>query len=89
MSSFGDKLPLDLRYPTERIGEQLGQAVGALLDDEADEAHVRGSDLADGFSRFEVGEVIGLIPVVYRGKGEPLVFADDFDLDDVDEFGNL
>lgn len=36
MSNLGDKLPLDLRYPTERIGQQLGQAIAPMVDDLGD-----------------------------------------------------
>lgn len=40
VSSIGDKLPLDLSQPTERIGEQLGRAIAPMIEDAAREERV-------------------------------------------------
>lgn len=48
MSSFGDKLPLDLRCWHDSIGEQLGQAVGSLIDELASVLHKQATHSALG-----------------------------------------
>lgn len=82
MSRCGKRLPfrLDLYgekvsgLPYDKIGDQLGQAVGELIDAEADERAELNADLLNT-QGFEVGEVMGVMPVINRGRGA-LVFAE-------------